>query len=73
MALEFRFYKGELSKHFFGRSITDGKAKVFSLSTPIKGIPPMKNGRESLHGIGDAEFEISRATAEAELKDRAAE
>ena len=73
MALEFRFYKGELSKHFFGRSITDGKAKVFSLSTPIKGIPPMKNGRESLHGIGDAEFEISRATAEAELKDRAAD
>jgi len=73
MALEFRFYKGELSNHFFGRCITEGKAKVFSLSTPIKGIPPMKNGRQSLHGVGDTEFEISRATAEAELKDRAAE
>jgi integrase len=73
MALEFRFYKGELSKHFFGRSVTDGKAKVFSLSTPIEGIPPVKNGRPTLHGIGDTKFEISRATAEAELKDRAAE
>lgn len=73
MALEFRFYKGELSKHFFGRSVTDGKAKVFSLSTPIEGIPPVKNGRPSLLGVGDTKFEISRATAEAELKDRAAE
>jgi integrase len=73
MALEFRFYKGELSKHFFGRSVTDGKVKVYSLSTPIEGIPPVKNGRPSLHGVGDTKFEISRATAEAELKDRAAE
>jgi integrase len=73
MALEFRFYKGELSKHFFGRCITDGKAKVFSLSTLIKGIPPTKNGKPSLHGIGDTAFEISRAKAEAELKDKAEE
>jgi integrase len=73
MALEFRFYKDELADHFFGRCITDGKAKVYSLETKIDGIPPMRNGRPSLFGEGDVAFEISRAQAEVELKERAKE
>jgi integrase len=68
MALEFRFYKGELVNHFFGRVRTGGQSKVFSLKTEIGGKPPLKMGKPTLHGAGDTAFEISRAKAEGELK-----
>lgn len=68
MGLEFRFYKGELANHFFGRIRTGGQSKVLSLETKIGGNPPMKNGKPTLHGAGDTAFEISRSKAEEELK-----
>lgn len=71
MALEVRYKNGKLIDHWFGRCFIDGKAKVFTLTTLLDGIPPTKpDGRITLLGQGDSDFEISRTQAAAELKDR---
>jgi integrase len=73
MALELRYKNGKLIKHWFGRCFIDGRAKVFSLETPISGVPPLKDGRITLLGAGDTKFEVSRAKAKKELEDREAD
>jgi len=73
MALELRYKNGNLIKHWFGRCFIDSRAKVFSLATPIKGEPPIKDGRITLLGEGDTKFEVSRAKAKKELEEREAE
>jgi integrase len=69
MGLEIRKGRdGKPRRHWYGRYDVAGKATVVNLGVPICGTIP-----KSLLGEGDADFEISRALAEAKLEATRAE
>jgi integrase len=69
MGLEIRKGRdGKPRRHWYGRYDVDGKAHVVNLGVPIRGTIP-----QSLLDLGGAEFEASRARAEAKLAEARAE
>ncbi|MDD5707071.1 MAG: site-specific integrase [Kiritimatiellae bacterium] len=64
MALELRRGRnGKLRRHWYGRLVVNGGAKVVNLGVTVRGSPPA-----TLRDVGDAKFEVSRKEAEKELE-----